>query len=204
VAAVIFYEAYRRLKAPPFVDSELVIAVGIVALLINGGTALIVRRGGEHDLNVRAVFVHLLGDALSSGGAIAAGILIYFTGAHWLDPAASLLTGVLIVYTAWGILRETVEILLEATPRDLDLDSMLQEMLKIKGVLGIHDVHVWSVAKHLRAMSAHVHTEDIPISAGTRIQAELSQLAARRYNISHATLQLESVLCDLDARYCDI
>ena len=116
----------------------------------------------------------------------------------------SVLIGCLIVYTAWGILRETVEILLESTPRDVDMSAMVDDIMSVEGVLGVHDLHVWSLTRQLRTMSAHLLTEDAPISAGTRIQDEVGELVSNRYNISHATLQLEAARDDPDALYCDI
>ena len=200
----VFYEAYGRLISPPPVRPQIMAAVGAVALVVNVATALLVRRPGERDLNLRAVFLHLMGDVASTLGAVVAGILIYFTGANWLDPAVSVLIGCLIVYTAWGILRETVEILLESTPRDVDMSAMVDDIMSVDGVLGVHDLHVWSLTRQLRTMSAHLLTEDVAVSAGTRIQSEVSQLISKRYNISHATLQLEAAGGDRDALYCDI
>jgi cobalt-zinc-cadmium efflux system protein len=200
----VFYEAYGRLLSPPPVRSQILVLVGAVALVVNVATALLIRRRGERDLNLRAVFMHLVGDVASTLGAVIAGILIYFTGANWLDPFVSLLIGCLIVYTAWGILRETVEILLESTPRDVDMSAMVNDIMKVDGVLGVHDLHVWSLTRQLRTMSAHLLTEDLPISAGTQIQDEVSRLVSERYNISHATLQLEAARDDPNALYCDI
>ncbi len=203
IALGIFYEAYQRLIAPPEVNSGLLIGVGLIAFIINLATAWLVKAGSEHDLNLRSAFVHLMGDVLSTVGAVIAGVVIYFSGWNWLDPLVSILIGLLILWNAWGILRETVEILLEATPRDVDLNRMVSEMTQLKGVLGVHDLHVWSITQGLRSMSAHILTEDISISAGKNIQAEISELVAQRYNIAHATLQLECVGCHPDL-YCNL
>jgi cobalt-zinc-cadmium efflux system protein len=200
----IFYEAYRRLVAPPEVRPRIMIAVGLLAVVINLFTALLVRRASDGDLNLRSTFVHLMGDVASTIGAVIAGIIIFFTGANWLDPLVSVLIGLLILYSARGILQETVEILLESTPRDVDLKSMVDDIMRVHGVLGVHDLHVWSLTRNLRTMSAHILTEDIPISAGARIQNEVNGLVAQRYNIAHATLQLECAGCDPDVLYCDI
>src|SRR5574341_1357174 len=197
----IFYEAYRRFISPPEVKSGVLIGVGLIAVVINLVTALLVRQGSQNDLNLRSAFVHLMGDVLSTVGAVIAGVIIYFTGANWLDPLVSVLIGFVIIYSAWGILQETLAILLESTPRDVDMRAMVADIMRINGVLGVHDLHVWSLTHYLRTMSAHILTEDIPISAGTRIQSEVSQLVARQYNIAHATLQLECVGCDPDALY---
>ncbi len=200
----IFYEAWRRLMSPPEVQAGILVGVGAVALVVNLVTALLVRKGSEHDLNLRAAFVHLMGDVLSTLGAVAAGVVIFFTGWNLLDPLVSVLIGLMILWSAWGILRETVDILLEATPRDVDMNSLVREIVQIPGVLGVHDLHVWSISRGLRTMSAHILTEDVPLSSGSNIQAQVSEVLARRFNIAHATLQLECVGCDPDLLYCDI
>lgn len=200
----IFYEAYRRFLSPPEVESNILIGVGLIAVVINLVTALLVHRGSEHDLNLRSAFVHLMGDVLSTVGAVIAGVIIYFTNANWLDPLVSVLIGFLILYNAWGILRDAIDILLEATPRDVDIQAMVKDIAQVDGVLGIHDIHVWSLTRNLRTMSAHVLTDDLRISAGTDIQHEINEIVRHRYKIAHATLQLECVDCAPDSLYCDL
>ncbi len=200
----IFYEAYRRFLAPPVVKAPILIIVGLVAVAVNFVTAWLVRHGSDRDLNLRSAFVHLMADVLSTVGAVIAGVIIYFTGADWLDPLVSVLIGVLILYNAWGIVRETVEILLESTPRDLDMESMVREIKQVDGVLGVHDLHVWSLTQDLRSMSAHILTKDVSISSGAVIQSRVNELVSNRYHIAHATLQLECVDCEPDALYCDM
>lgn len=200
----IFYEAYHRFISPPEVQSGILIGVGLIAVVINLVTALLVYRGSESDLNLRSAFVHLMGDVISTVGAVIAGVIIYFTNANWLDPAVSVLIGFLILYNAWGILRETVEILLESTPRDVDIKKMVREINEVDGVLGVHDLHVWSLTQNLRTMSAHILTRDITVSAGAEIQTEINELVFHRYNIAHATLQLECIDCDPDSLYCKL
>jgi cobalt-zinc-cadmium efflux system protein len=200
----IFYEAYRRFQSPPEVESGILIGVGLVAVVINLVTALLVHRGSQHDLNLRSAFVHLMGDVLSTVGAVIAGVIIYFTGANWLDPFVSVLIGLLILYNAWGILRDAVDILLEATPRDVNIRNMVQDIVAVDGVLGIHDIHVWSLTQSLRTMSAHILTDDLHISAGGHIQRQIGEILRHRYNIAHATLQLECVNCFADSLYCDL
>ncbi len=204
IALGIFYEAYRRFMSPPEVQAGILIGVGAVAFLINLGTALLVQKGSEHDLNLRSTFIHLMGDVLSTLGAIIAGILIYFTRWNWLDPLVSVLIGGMILWNAWGILRETVDILLESTPRDVDMTAMVNDITRIEGVLGVHDLHVWSITSSLRTMSAHILMADVPISLGAGIQAQVNELLAHRYKIAHATLQLECVDCQPDSLFCDI
>ncbi|HSL29773.1 MAG TPA: cation diffusion facilitator family transporter [Anaerolineales bacterium] len=200
----IFFEAYRRFMAPPEVESGILIGVGLVAVVINLVTALLIHRGSEHDLNLRSAFIHLMGDVISTVGAVIAGVIIYFTGANWLDPFVSVLIGFLILYNAWGILRDAVDILLEATPRDVNIKEMVKDIAAVDGVLGIHDIHVWSLTQSLRTMSAHILTDDLHISAGGNIQRQINEVLRHRYNISHATLQLECVDCFPEGLYCDL
>lgn len=200
----IFYEAYRRFNSTPHVNSEILVGVGVIAFFVNLGTALLIRKGSQDDLNLRATFLHLMGDVLTTVGAIGAGILIYFTHANWLDPLVSVLIGGLIIWNAWGILRETVDILLESSPRDVNMNAMVREILQVKGVLGVHDLHVWSITRGMRSMSAHILTEDLAISQGAAIQNQINRLLLNHYNIAHATLQLECINCDPSLLYCEM
>ena len=138
----------------------------MLAFAVNLVTALLVRQGSRHDLNLRSAYLHLMGDVLSTLGAVLAGVIIFFTDWNWLDPLVSVFIGVLILWNAWGILHESVDILLESTPPDVDMDAMLKDMSQVKGVLGVHDLHVWSITQSMRTMSAHILTDDIAISTG--------------------------------------
>jgi cobalt-zinc-cadmium efflux system protein len=200
----IFYEAYHRFLNPPQVQSGILIGVGLIAVVINLVTALLVHRGSEHDLNLRSAFVHLMGDVLSTVGAVIAGVIIYFTKANWLDPLVSVLIGFLILYNAWGILKDAIDILLEGTPRDVDVQSLVRDIAQVDGVLGVHDIHVWSLTQSLRTMSAHILTDDLHISAGAGIQHKINEILNHRYNISHATLQLECMDSCPNGLYCDL
>jgi cobalt-zinc-cadmium efflux system protein len=204
IALGIFYEAYRRLVAPPQVEAGVLIVVAAIAFVVNVGTALLVRRGSENDLNLRSAFVHLAGDAVSTLGAILAGIGIALTGMAFLDPLASILIGALILWNAWGILRESVEILLESTPRDVDLQAMVGDLMRLPGVRGVHDLHVWSITQNMRALSAHILTDDTFISEGATVQREINALLRDKYGIAHAALQLECAGCEPDLLYCDL
>ena len=204
IAFVIFYEAWHRLLSPPEVRSGILIIVGLIAFVINLFTALLVHRGSEHDLNLRSTFVHLMGDVLSTIGAVVAGIIIYFTGANWLDPLVSMLIAAVILYNAWKILRDAVDILLESTPRDIDSARLVEDMLRVHGVLGVHDLHIWSLTQSLRTMSAHVLTDNQSISDGANIQRRINEMVYHNYNITHATLQLECADCLPSSLYCDL
>ena len=204
IALGIFTEAYHRFLAPPKVDSAILIGVGTLAFFINLGTAWLVKSGSDHDLNLRSTFLHLMGDVMSTLGAVIAGIIIAFTNWNWLDPFVSVLIGGFILWNAWGILRQSIHILLESTPESIDMDSMIDTLLKVDGVRGVHDLHVWSINESLRALSAHIVTDNISISAGTSIQQDLNEILAHKYNIRHATLQLECEGCNGNILFCNI
>lgn len=204
IALGIFYQAYQRFLLPSVVDAQSLVGVGTITLFINAITAWLVMRGSEHDLNLRSAFVHLMGDVISTLGAIAAGIGIYFTHWYWLDPLASVLIGVLILWNGWAIVRETVHILLESTPTDIDMSEIVRDLMSVEGVRGVHDLHVWSITQSLRVLSAHVLTEDMPLSRGAMIQQQVNALVSEYYGIQHTTLQLECEGCDPDLLYCNL
>lgn len=204
IAAGIFYEAWRRFLSPPEVDSTILIGVGALAFLINAGTAWLVHKGSENDLNLRSAFLHLMGDVLSTLGAVIAGIVIAFTQWNWLDPLVSVLIGGFILVNAWSVLRQTIHILLESAPENVDVSQMVDDIRAVRGVRDIHDLHVWSINENLRMLSAHVVIEDVSIREGATIQRNINELLAHGYQIQHATLQLECEGCATQFLYCDI
>ncbi|MCQ3939111.1 MAG: cation transporter [Chloroflexi bacterium] len=204
IAAGIFYEAWRRFLSPPEVDSTILIGVGALAFLINAGTAWLVHKGSENDLNLRSAFLHLMGDVLSTLGAVIAGIVIAFTQWNWLDPLVSVLIGGFILVNAWSVLRQTIHILLESAPENVNVHQMVEDIRAVEGVRDIHDLHVWSINENLRMLSAHVVIEDVSIREGTTIQRTINELLAHGYQIQHATLQLECEGCATQLLYCDI
>jgi len=202
IAIGIFYEAYQRFLNPPVVQADVLIGVGVLAVIINVVTALLVRRGAESNLNIRAAFMHLMGDVLSTIGAVIAGFIIRFTEWNWIDPLVSVLIGFLILWSAWSIIRESVEILMESTPTDIDMDAMIEDITSVEGVYGVHDLHVWSITQSMRTLSAHLLTDNLPVSEGASIQTEVHKVLLKKYNVNHATLQLECEECVPDKLYC--
>lgn len=202
IALGIFYEAYQRFINPPEVQADILIGVGLIAVIINVVTALLVRRGAESDLNIRAAFLHLMGDVLSTMGAVVAGVIIWFTDWNWLDPFVSVLIGLLILWSAWSILREAIDILMESTPTDIDVKDMIEDINSVEGVRGVHDLHVWSITRNMRTLSAHLVTDNLMISEGTSIQTRVNEVLYHKYNVSHATLQLECDDCTPNSRHC--
>ena len=204
IALGIFYEAYQRFLNPPEVQADILIGVGVVAVVINVVTALLVRRGAEHDLNIRSAFLHLMGDVLSTVGAVIAGVIIRYTNWNWLDPLVSVLIGFLILWSAWSIIREAIDILMEGTPTNIDMDVMIRDITSVDGVRGVHDLHVWSITRAMHTLSAHLVTDDMSISEGANIQTKVNEILFHKYGVSHATLQLECEDCVPNLLYCDI
>lgn len=204
IALGVMYEAYQRYLAPPAVHAEILIIVGTAAFVVNVITAWLVSHGRENDLNLRSAFLHLLGDVFSTLGAVLAGIGIWLTGLNWFDPLASFLIGLLILWNAWTILTETVEILLEGAPRGIDMSNVVRDLMCIPEVRGVHDLHVWSLSQSLRVLSVHIVTEDMPIREAAGILANIKEVVRRQYGIVHSTVQLECAGCDPDHLYCDL
>lgn len=202
IAGGIFVEAIRRMINPPSVDAGILIWVSLAAVAVNLVTALLVRRGSENDLNLKSAFLHLMGDVFSTMGALVAGIIIHLTGANWLDPLVSILIGFLILWNAWGILKESVHILMESTPSDIDMENLVQDIQAVQGVNGLHDLHIWSLNQSRRTLSAHIVVDDVTIKAGAQVQSEINLLLANKYHIDHATLQLECPGCSVGKTYC--
>ena len=204
VSLGIFYEAYHRLRIQAPVNASLLAWVGALAFVVNLITAWLVHHGSDQDLNLRSAFVHLMGDVASTAGAAIAGVVILFTGWNWLDPMVSALIGVFILVNAWQILRETLEILLEGTPSDINMEALVQSIRAVPGVRDVHDLHVWSITHSLRSLSAHLLTDDIALSSGAQLQTEVRTLLRQRYGITHATLQLECERCSTNPLFCDL
>ena len=203
IAVGIFYEAYHRFITPPEVDSVILIGVGTLAFLINAVTAWLVKDGSDHDLNLRSAFLHLMGDVMSTLGAVIAGVIIYFTKWNWLDPFVSVLIGLFILWNAWSILRQSIHILLESTPENIDIKEMVEKLHTIDGVRSVHDLHVWSINENLRMLSAHIVTDDISMRECSLIQQDINELLIHGYNIQHSTLQIECEGCGNGLLYCD-
>ena len=186
-------EAVQRLRHPPPAGGGVIVVVATIDVLLNGAVAFALRRSGR-DLNLRSAFLHMLGDALVSLGVVVAGASILWTGWDWLDPVAGLLVGAFILAGAWRIVREAVNILMEGTPRELDVQDVGMAIAAVPGVRGVHHLHVWCLGGDLTALSCHVVVEDQPLSTSgllvERIQRELQD----RFRIGHSTIQLETAI----------
>jgi cobalt-zinc-cadmium efflux system protein len=200
----IFYESALRLRHPRAVHEGIMMAVAALGVVLNGGVMLALRSASRHDLNVRGAFIHMLGDALGSLAIIAGAIVIRYTGWEQVDPALSILIGILIVWTAWGIIREALNILLEGLPRGIHLQDVTSAIEAVEGVLDVHDLHIWSLGSSTHALSCHVLIADVPPSASAAILQRLNAMLAERFHISHTTVQFEQAGCAIAENGCAI
>jgi cobalt-zinc-cadmium efflux system protein len=192
----IFYEAARRLYVPVEVHARVMIYVAAVGVVMNAAIALALY-SSSRDLNIRSAFLHEVGDTLSTAAVIAGGWAILATGQNWIDSALSFGIGALILWSAMGIIRETLNILLEGTPRGMSLARVTEEISRTEGVLDVHDLHVWSLGAETHALSCHIRIADIPPSASERILREVNERVAQLFKIHHTTIQFEHVVCDI-------
>ena len=198
----LFYEAWHRLRVPHAVDSGTMLVVAAVAFLLNAAITWWLRVEGREDLNVRSAVLHMLGDAASSVGIVAAALLIARTGKPFWDPAMSIVIGVLILWSSFGVLREAVNLLLEGTPTGIDPDEVTRAIVSIDGILGVHHLHIWGLGSARRALSAHLIVGDVPLKATSQLLGRVNALLHDHYGIEHTTIQFELANCPEDDPYC--
>jgi cobalt-zinc-cadmium efflux system protein len=194
IAFYIFYEAVLRLGHPVEVHATIMIWVAVAGVVMNGAISWFLFRSA-HDVNIRSAFVHQLGDTLSTAAVIVGGLFIRLTGRDWIDPALSIGIACLILWSSLGIIRETLNILLEGTPRGISVQNIMFSLNTIAGVDDVHDVHVWSIGSNNHALSCHVRLADMPLSETEEILHKITELLAHTYHIHHTTIQFESALC---------
>jgi len=204
LSAWIFYEGYQRLLRPEPVHETVMMIVAGLGLVMNGGIMWGLRVARRHDINIRSAFVHMLGDLVGSIGIIVGAVAIRFTGWMEIDPVLSILIGLLIIWTAWDIIKESLNILLEGLPRGLELQSVISAMREVEGVMDVHDLHIWSLGSNTRALSCHVLIEDLPPSTSERTLRCLNGLLCERFHIRHTTVQFEHVNCAVSENGCVI
>jgi cobalt-zinc-cadmium efflux system protein len=196
VSFLIFYEAFRRLRNPEHVHAGVMIWVAAAGVLMNGVIALLLFRSGR-DVNIRSALLHEIGDTISTAAVIVGGWIILATGQYWIDSALSFAIGALILWSGFGICRETLNILLEGTPRGIRLDRVEAAMRAVEGVNDVHDLHVWNIGSETRALSCHISIEDIPPSVSERILRDVKERLREEFHIAHTTIQFEHVICEV-------
>jgi cobalt-zinc-cadmium efflux system protein len=196
IAGWIAFEAVHRFSHPSPVQPRIMMFVAAAGVLMNGLIAAMLLRV-SHDVNIRSVFIHMLGDTLSTAAVIIGGFAILLTGSTWIDPALSLAIAALILWSSFAIVRETLNILLEGTPRGISLGEIRTTLAAIEGVEDVHDLHVWSLGSNTHALASHITIADIPPSESNLILDRINVVLRNRFRIHHTTLQFEHVVCEV-------
>lgn len=190
ISAFVLYEALRRLAEPPEVTSGLMLAVAVVGLAANGVSLYLLRDAQGHSLNMRGAYLEVMGDLLGSVAVIVAAIVIAVTGWTQADALASVVIGLLIIPRTWALLREALDVLLEATPKGIDLDVVREHILEAPGVVGVHDLHAWTITSGMNVVSAHVVLAEDAKSGD--ILDHLGMCLSDDFDVKHSTFQLET------------
>lgn len=204
LSGFIFWESWERLRRPEPVEETTMLVIAGLGLAVNASIMWGLRRDSRHDLNFRAAFMHMLGDALGSVGIIAGALVIRHSGWHVVDPILSILIGGLIIWTAWGIVKESLNILLEGLPRGMRLESVISAIRDVDGVMDVHDLHVWSLGSSTHALSCHVQIDDVPPSTSESILRRINDGLRERFQIHHTTIQFEHANCAVSEMGCSI
>ena len=196
ISFLIFYEGVKRIQQPREVHAETMIWVAAAGVVMNGAIAFMLYRT-DRDVNIRSALLHEIGDTLSTAAVIGGGWAIMATGQYLIDPALSLAIGALILWSSFGIMRETLNILLEGTPRGMQLARVEACIREVEGVNDVHDLHVWSIGSETSALSCHISIADIPPSVSERILRDVKARLHRDFRIDHTTIQFENVVCEV-------
>jgi cobalt-zinc-cadmium efflux system protein len=202
IALFIFWEASIRVRYPEPVKSTPMIVVALIAITMNLAISRWLRSAAQHNLNVRSAYVHLLGDAISAAGVVIAGLLVALTGAALADPIVSILIGVLILFSSWGILKESVNVLLEAIPAGMDMAHVERAIGAVHGVRAVHDLHIWTVGAGMVCGSCHIMVDEQSVRSGENVLRAVTEELQHRFGVVHTTIQVEVEGCDPNDMYC--
>ncbi len=205
IALFIFREAFARFGSPEPVASDPMIWVALVAVLMNAAISYWLHAESKHDLNIRSAYIHMLGDALAAVGVIVAGTIVHFTGNSIADPIVSLLIGLMIIWTSWGILVEAIDVLMEGVPKGINTAEVVTSIKGVKGVGDVHDLHVWSIGSGMIACSCHIRIpSEMTLPEAQNVQAEVTEKLKHDHGISHTTTQVEVTGCGSDNVHCTL
>lgn len=195
LALYIFYESFNRFRNPEPVEGGLVMMVASVGILINGGIALLFKKASKNDLNIRGAYVNMFYDMLASVGALLAGFLILVTKLNIFDSLISILIGLLLLKSSWGVVRSAMHVLLEGVPEGVNTGKVKETILNTPSVKHVDDLHIWAISSHNAALSCHVVIEDCSLKESTKIVQEIKQELKEKFHIEHATIEIELTGC---------
>jgi cobalt-zinc-cadmium efflux system protein len=202
IAVLIGWEAIARIREPEVANGPVMIVVAVGAIIVNLVIGLWLHKGSKDDLNIRSAYLHMLGDAVSAFGVVIAGVLVAMMHGPLADPVVSLLIAGLILYSSYGVLRESATVLLEGTPANMDMPAVIAAIKSVGGVLDVHDLHVWMVGPGVVACSCHILVAEQSIRAGQQVLRAVVHDIEHRFHITHTTVQVEVEGCETDDMYC--
>jgi cobalt-zinc-cadmium efflux system protein len=196
ICIFLFVEAYERFRNPQAIKGGIMLSVAVFGLIANLISVLVLQKEKSHNLNIRAAYLHLLGDTLSSVAVIAGGIAILVWQIYWLDPLVTVAVGVYIIYHTWDVVRQTVDILMQATPRHIDIQEIKQSVEALPQVENIHHLHIWQMDDEHIHLEAHLNiSQDLSLSKAQTVRHDVETLLKDKFGISHITLQIEYKGC---------
>jgi cobalt-zinc-cadmium efflux system protein len=198
----IFVEAIQRLRIDHPVNADWMIVTAAVAIILNAVITWSLHDEGRTDINIRSAVLHMFGDAVSSAGIIVAAVLIRVTKMPFWDPIVSMLIGVMILWSSWGVFREALNLLLEGTPSSIDPEAVTRALAAIDGVYGVHHLHIWALGPSRPALSCHLMVGDIAVKTTESLLDRVNHMLEDDYSIAHTTIQFEFSNCDIDDPYC--
>jgi len=198
ISLYIIYHAYLRMIHPQPVQGMLMLAIAVIGLVANIIGALFLFKHSHTSLNIRGAYLHIVGDALSSVGVVIGGVIILYTGWYLIDPILSIMISLVIIFGAWSLVKESVNILLESAPAHINIDTIAAEIAKIKGVREAYHIHLWSITSCVYALSAHVLIDDQMVSGSRELNDRIRMLLSEKFKILHSTIQLECEKCDMN------
>lgn len=201
IASLIFFEGYQRLLNPPKIDSGIMLSVAIFGFLGNLLMAWILGHRHE-DLNIKSAWLHVIGDTISSAGVIIAGLVIKYTGWLIIDPIVSWLVGFVIILGGFRVVKDSVWIFLDFVPKGFDVEEIRDKIIKINGIIDVHDIHIWSIGYGVAAFSAHVVVDNQLLSEADKIRKKIEE-ELNHMGIKHSVIQIECIKCENSSIYCN-
>jgi cobalt-zinc-cadmium efflux system protein len=202
IAVVIGWEAVGRIRQPETANGAVMIAIAVSGIVVNVLIGVWLHKGSKDDLNIRSAYLHMIGDAVSAFGVVIAGILVTTVGTPLADPVVSFLIAALILFSSYGVLRESAKVLLEGTPPGVDMPAVIAAIKSVTGVIDVHDLHVWMVGPGVVACSCHILVDEQSIRQGQQVLRAVVHDIEHRFRITHTTVQVEVEGCEADDMYC--
>jgi cobalt-zinc-cadmium efflux system protein len=191
----IFYEAYQRIYNPVTIKSNIMFSVALIGLLVNLYVAFILH--GSGDLNIRSAFIHVLTDTFSSLVVIIASIIIHFTNFMIIDPILGIVIGLFVLFSSYTVIKDSIYILMEYVPKDINIDELIKEMEKVEDVIEVHNVHIWTLCSNINILDAHIYTDLMDVCKVEEIKGILKKILLNKYKVKHATLEFEWEKCKI-------